>query len=347
MLPHPVAMGPLDMLARMSSATGLKTTDGQRLSVRMAALCSGSTHFLNLAARRPSAPLRAALEQTFVVVGGPHAGDASSRDLQVDGDAGARIDARLYEPAGVGPSAGLLVYFHGGGWAVGSVTSHDRTCRFLAKEAGVKVLSVEYRLAPEHPFPAAYEDARAAFAWAVAHASELGVDADRIGVGGDSAGGNLAAAVALDGSGGTRPAMALLIYPLVDCDVSRYASTRLFARGPLLSRRALLDFIGHYAPSPREQLDPRVSPIDAENLGDMPPTYLCTAGMDPLRDQGERFAERLREAGVEAEHQRFDSLPHGFASLLIEPDAKRAAVAVAAAAGRGLRRSAQVAGAAT
>jgi acetyl esterase len=321
----------------MSSLTGLKVADGQRLSPRLAALCGGSTLALNFAARHPSDPVRAALDQVFGVVSLPYAQDAPSRDLQVDGGDGP-IPARLYEPDTAGAKPGLLVYFHGGGWVLGSLTSHANAARFTAKRARCKILAVGYRKAPEHRFPAAFEDCRAAYRWAVAHADELGVDPERIAVGGDSAGGNLAASVALHlDDGEPKPCLAWLMYPLVDADVRAYRSAELFRAGPLLSTQAASDMVHNYAPSPRQQLDPRMSVIETDTPERMPRTYIATAGMDPLRDQGEAFGQKLREAGVETEIRRFDDVPHGFNLLLVDPDARTATEEAVAALERGLR----------
>ncbi len=317
--------------------TGLKKADGQRLSLALAALCGPSTLTLNIASRSPSPPMRRVLETVFPLVSLPYRNDAAMRDLTIDVPGGASIPARLYEPEGVGPDAGLLVFMHGGGFILGSLASHSNLCRFTARRAGCKVLAVGYRKAPEHPFPAALDDSVAAFRWAVDHAGELGIDPSRIAVGGDSAGGNLATGIALGlDLDEPRPCFAWLIYPLVDADLTAWHSAQLFARGPLLSRANALDMVGHYAPDPAMRRDPRLSPIHSEELERMPPTYIATAGMDPLRDQGERFAERLREAGVAVQCDRFTNLPHGFDLLLIEPEARRATAATCAALADGL-----------
>lgn len=317
--------------------TGLKKADGQRLSLSLAALCGPSTLTLNIAARSPSPLMRRVLDTTFPLVSLPYRRDAAMRELTLDVPGGAAIPARLYEPEGVGPDAGLLVFLHGGGFILGSLESHGNLCRFTAKRAGCKVLAVGYRKAPEHRFPAALDDCVAAFRWAVDHAGELGVDRSRIAVGGDSAGGNLAAGVALAlDPDEPQPCFAWLIYPLVDTDVAAWPSAQLFARGPLLSRGNALDMISHYAPDAAKRHDPRLSLVDSAELERMPPTYVATAGMDPLRDQGEWFAERLRAAGVEARCDRFTNLPHGFDLLLVNPDARRATEATCTALARGL-----------
>ena len=321
----------------MSSITGLKKADGQRLSLTLAALSGPTTLALNFAARSPSPLIRRVLDATFSLVTSRYRGDARMRELTLDVPGGPAIPARLYEPDGVGPDAGLLVFMHGGGFSLGSLASHGNLCRFTAKRAGCKVLAVGYRKAPEHRFPAALEDSVAAFRWAVAHAGELGVDPSRIATGGDSAGGNLAAGVALELSPDEPgPCFTWLIYPLVDADVAAWPSAQLFARGPLLSRGNAIDMLSHYAPDPSAKRDPRLSLLDADGLDRMPPTYVATAGMDPLRDQGERFAEGLRAAGVAVQCDRFTDLPHGFDLLLIDPEARRATEATCAALARGL-----------
>ncbi|WP_354700564.1 esterase [Paraconexibacter sp. AEG42_29] len=307
----------------MSSLSGFKRADGQRLSPRLAALCGPSTLTLNFASRHPNPAVRAVLDQIFPLVGFTARGDATMTEVTVDGADGP-IPARLYEPDARVENPGLLVHFHGGGFAVGSLTTQDNVCRFTARHAGCKVLAIGYRKAPEHRLPAAFEDCRAAFRWAVEHAAHLGVDPDRIAVGGDSAGGQLAAAVALHTDGGPKPCFAFLMYPVVDADINAHESAWLFERGPLLSRRNAKDLLDHYVPTEADRTDPRMSILHADGLGAMPPTFVATAGMDPLRDQGEAFAARLREAGVTVESERFDNLPHGFNLLLIDPQASAA-----------------------
>jgi acetyl esterase len=207
----------------------------------------------------------------------------------------------------------LLVYFHGGGFVVGSLDSHDTVCRFLAAHAGVSVLSVDYRLAPEHPFPAALEDARAAFMFAASKAAAWGHDAHRIGVGGDSAGGNIAAVLCQDlAKAQVPPAFQLLLYPVTD--TSRHsASYREFADGFYLTEKQMDWYTEHYLGG-ADRTDPRVSPLLAEDLTGLPPAYVATAGFDPLRDEGEAYARRLAEAGVPVALRRHDSLIHAFVS---------------------------------
>jgi acetyl esterase len=246
-------------------------------------------------------------------------------DLDLPGPPG----ARLYTPhrAEPGDPRPLLVYLHGGGWVSGDLDTHDGPCRLLAAEGGALVLAVDYRRAPEHEFPAAVEDALAAFEWAVANASDLGADPARIAVGGDSAGGNLAAVVsrlARDG-GGPTPAMQLLIYPVTDLSLKRPSYHR-FAKGFSLEEADMDWYRDHYLPGEHAVDDPRVSPLLAADLTGLPPAY------DPLRDEGETYAEALRAAGVPAALQRHPSLVHGFANLTAVIPAARAAMLEAAGA---------------
>lgn len=247
--------------------------------------------------------------------------------LTIPGPAGP-IPARLYiPPSAPAPPRPLLVYFHGGGWTIGDLDTHDGVCRFLATHTGAAVLSVDYRLAPEHPFPAAVEDAFAAFRWAAEGAAELGTDPARIAVVGDSAGGNLAAAVSLlarDG-GGPSPAMQALIYPVTDA-VGGQRSRDLFAEGFLLTKADMDWFERHYLPDIASSGDPRVSMLRADDLSGLPPAYVMTAGFDPLRDEAEAYAERMRAAGVRVALRRHPGLIHGFANMTAISRSARAAM---------------------
>lgn len=255
---------------------------------------------------------RAHLDGGTLLVSGPPIEPVSARDVRLD-----TIDARLYTPSGLAEGSPLLVFYHGGGFVLGSIDSHDNTCRFLAKHAQVRVLSVDYRLAPEHPFPAGVLDAVAAFEYAHAHADELGADPDAIAVGGDSAGGNLATVTAYltTRAGGPKPVYQLLFYPVTDSTV-RTRSQELFAERFLLTQEDMDWFTAHYATREEDKHDVRYSPMLAPDLSGLPPAYIATAGFDPLRDEGEAYAERLRAAGVPVVQSRHADLIHGYANFL-------------------------------
>jgi acetyl esterase len=236
------------------------------------------------------------------------------RDLKVPGPAG-EIPVRIYTPRGQSPSP-ALIYFHGGGWVLGDLESHDHVCRSLANSASCIVLSVDYRVAPEHKFPTAVYDSYAATEWIADHAAELGVDPSRIAVGGDSAGGNLAAVVSLIArdKGGPSIAFQLLIYPGTDMRMSM-PSIDENADGPLLTKAAMHWFVNHYLNSAGDRTDPLASPLLAPNLRGLPPAYIITAECDPLRDEGNAYGQRLKESGVAVEVQCYEGMPHGFFSF--------------------------------
>ena len=235
--------------------------------------------------------------------------------MSIPGPAG-EIPARHYRPAG-DAAAPLLVFYHGGGWVIGDLDTHDALCRLTCRDAGIHVLSIDYRLAPEHPAPAAIDDAFAAFEWAYEHADELGAIPRRVAVGGDSVGGNLAAVVcqlARD-KGGPTPVLQWLIYPRTDF-TARTRSLSLFARGFALTKRDMDWFESQYLRgSGIDRADPRVSPLLAESLSGLAPALIAIAGFDPLRDEGESYAVALRAAGTAVDLRSMGSLTHGFANL--------------------------------
>ena len=247
--------------------------------------------------------------------------------VEIPGPAG-MIVARLYVPkTPAGDPKPLLVYYHGGGWVIGDLESHDAPCRFIAAHSGAQVLAVDYRLAPEHPFPAAVEDACAAYAWATGYPDDPPLDADWVAVGGDSAGANLAAAVCLQARDGNLPppAMQWLIYPVTETG-RELPSRQLFREGFLLTRRDMAYYEDRYLPPGTDRSDPRVAVLQAPDLSGLPPAYVATAGFDPLRDEGDAYAERLREAGVPVALRRHPDLVHTFVNLTAICPSARAAM---------------------
>ena len=258
----------------------------------------------------------------------------AASDRPIAGAAGP-LHARLYVPHGAETPGPLLVYFHGGGWAEGSVATHEPSCRLLAHLAGVRVLSVDYRLAPEHPFPAAVDDALAACRDARARAAELGADPARIAVGGDSAGGNLAAVTALVLRGeADAPAFQLLLYPGLDMMQKRPSRLR-FGAGFVLTEENMTWYEDQYVPDRERRGDPRVSPLRAADLTGVAPAHVATALADPLRDEGEEYAARLRAAGVPVALYRHPQI-HGFFNITAMRSGLRGLTLIAGAVRQGL-----------
>ena len=241
------------------------------------------------------------------------------------------IPVRVYTPEGAGPFP-ILVYFHGGGWVIGNLDAYDPTCRALTNAARCVVVSVEYRLAPEYKFPAAPEDCYAALQWVGANAASINGDPARIAIGGDSAGGNLTAVVAQMSRdrGGVSPVYQLLVYPVTDhrYDTSSYREN---ADDYLLTKDAMVWFWNHYLRSEADGNSPLASPLRADNFRDLPPALVMTAEFDPLRDEGEAYAAKLRDAGVPVTLSRYDGMIHGFFSLGAVLDQGKNAIAEAAA----------------
>ncbi len=225
------------------------------------------------------------------------------------------------------------MFYHGGGFVIGSLDSYDSLCRALANRAACIVVSVDYRLAPEHKFPAAVDDALEAYQWVSDHASELGGDAQRLAIAGDSAGGNVTAVTAIDirDEGDIAPLLQILIYPVTD-GTPETPSHHEFAEGRLLTRGNILWFYDHYMAEPEDAKNPRFSPLLADDLSGLAPALVIVAGHDPLRDEGIAYAKRLKEAGVTVELSNYEGMVHGFISFADAVDQGKAAIEQVAAA---------------
>ena len=243
----------------------------------------------------------------------------------------ADIPIRIYRPES-GGTQGALLFFHGGGWVIGDLESHDETCRILCAQAGLTVVAVHYRRAPESPYPAALTDCFAATRWVADNAELLGVDAKRLGVGGDSAGGNLAAAVALKARDEGQPGIAcqLLIYPVTDANFDT-VSYQENAEGYLLTKKGMQWFWDHYVPVIEDRAQAYASPLRADTLENLPPALVQTAEFDPLRDEGEAYTEMLKGAGNTVQHTRYDGLIHGYFGM--QATVSKANVAIEEAVG--------------
>jgi acetyl esterase len=246
---------------------------------------------------------------------------------------GGTVAVRHYRPVGASATLPALIYYHGGGWCVGDLDSHDHLCRHLAHAAGIAVLAIDYRLGPEHPFPAALDDSVAAVEWAAREANGLRIDARRLAVGGDSAGGQLAASTALALRDRGQPGLRfqLLIYPVCDL-VAENESLRTNATGYLLTRAAYLKFCDWYCADRGQWRDPRLSPQHASSHMNLPAAMIQTAEFDPLRDEGAAYADTLRAAGVPVQYRCYPGMVHGFARMGGKVDCGRTALDDAAAA---------------
>jgi acetyl esterase len=316
---------------RLLSGGGTIRIDGQELDAEVQLALA----MLRLAGHRDLDTMtpdqaRADIRRNARIFAGTPIPMARVEELTLPGPVDA-IAARLYVPNGDGRPRALVVFYHGGGWVIGDLDTHAATCRFLAREADALVLAIDYRLAPEHRFPAAVDDAFAAFQWAVREAEVLCADPARIAVAGDSAGGNLAAVVSqiARAAGGPCPAAQLLIYPATDLTTKR-ESFRLFSTGFFLTERDVDWYKSRYAPDPAAWPDARLSPLLAQDLRGLPPAVVATAGFDVLRDEGELYARRLQDAGVRVELRRVTGQIHGFANATgVSPAARRAMADVA------------------
>jgi acetyl esterase len=258
--------------------------------------------------------------------------DLAISDLTVAGAAGP-IQARLYAPKAAKTPGPGLIYYHGGGWVIGDLETHDGVCRQLADASGARVIAIDYRLAPEHPFPASYEDSLAAANWVFDHAAGIGFDPARIGVGGDSAGGNLSAAVAiaLRDAGRHKLAFQLLLYPVTQVDRTTN-SLRDLAEGYFLTKAGMDWFGDCLFINGGDRSDPRVSVLNAKSHAGLAPAFVATAGYDPLKDEGHDYVEKLKAAGVLTEHRHYPGFIHGFYQMAGLSPAAAMAVKEAAAA---------------
>lgn len=327
---------PPTVLNRLAGLREPVVRDGRVLHPSLAALLAVSER-LDVSRSTDDVATRRAELSRFATLGMP-----LRTDVRVTGRV-AELDTvpcpvRVYRPFGITSSLPGIVYYHGGGWVTGDLDSHEGTCRLLAAEARAVVVSVDYRLAPEDPFPAATDDAAAAYRWCVDHAAELGMDAERIGVMGDSAGGTLAAVTArsctLGDTAGDRPTPAAqgLVYPATDAHMET-ASIDLFADGFFLTKTDMEWFRGHYLPDPAAFDDVRASPLLAHDFAGLPPAVVVTAGFDPLRDEGDAYAAKLAEAGVRVIHRCYDDMVHGFFGMGVLPGGLDTCVEVCQAMG--------------
>jgi acetyl esterase len=271
------------------------------------------------------AELRAIYAQTNRRLGLRDRGGVRSEERTIPTPDGT-IGARLYRPDNEGGALPLLLFFHGGGFCIGDVASYDHLARFFAREGRIAVLSVDYRLTPEFPFPHGHEDAFAALRWAQANAAALGADPTRIAVGGDSAGGALAASLSAhaESRGMARPAYQLLIYPSVDRRHD-FPSARRYTKNLMLTPDVMAWFTAHFLPDASNANDELLALLHVPNPERLPPTYLLAAQYDPLVDEGKAYSDRLRDAGVPVTYDLRKTLPHGFVNIAgLIPPARRA-----------------------
>jgi acetyl esterase len=264
----------------------------------------------------PLPELRQQLRTMVTLMDEPAPAVPRIEDIRIPGPAGA-IGARVYDPAGAGvPRRPVLAYYHGGGWVQGDLETHHGLCARLALRSGALVVSVDYRLAPEHKFPAAVEDAFAAYRWLRAHAAEQSGDAGRVGVAGDSAGGNLSAVVSqlAARAGEPVPTCQVLIYPAVDFALET-PSHQEMEDAHVIPRERIVWYMEQYLRGEADRADLKASPLRATNLAGQPPTLVVTGGFDPLRDEGLAYAEKLRAAGVDVVYREYPGQIHAFVSL--------------------------------
>ena len=307
-----------DTVKRLLSGGRAITIDGNTLDPSLQVLLAAqhATGIESLVVRDDPIATRASNSELTRTLDEPDVRVAEIRPVSIPGPAGT-IGARHYRPpAGAGP-APLLVFFHGGGYVFGDLDTHDAACRLICRDAGVHVLAIDYRLAPEHKAPAAADDCYAAYRWAREHATALGADARRVAVGGDSAGGALAAVVTMMArdAGDPLPALQWLIYPVTDMRGGTRSRT-LLGDGFLLTKHDMDWFRDEYVDgSECDVTDPRISPLLAEDFSGLSPALVITGGFDPLRDEGDQYVAKLREAGVPVDHRQMPSMIHAFLNL--------------------------------
>ena len=293
----------------MNDAKHMKTLDPHASELLALARKAGYPPFQSLTPTKA----RVAYAASWEPMQSPGGEVASVKDWVMEGPGGA-LKLRIYRGAGLDAKqiVPCMLFLHGGGWVIGNLESHDQLCRRLANVARICVVAVDYRLAPEHPFPAALDDAAAALRWVAAHAAELCLDPGALGVGGDSAGGNLAAALALMGRDGTVPAPVYqaLIYPVLDLTAASASYLTVTADVPLTAA-TMHYFIDHYTPQAADRLDWRASPLLAQSLQDVAPALVMTVAHDPLCDEGRAYAQRLNDAGVRVTAMHYNDHMHG------------------------------------
>jgi acetyl esterase/lipase len=323
------------MLAHMALARPdaelLKAAGGEPHSVRGMTLDPRFQFIEAQARKRPAdwetvtpAQLRAQTDAMAGMFGGARARDVRTEDLHITGRSQS-VPARLYLPKVRDNAVAMMVYYHFGGGVIGSLACCERLCGLIARAAGAPVLSVDYRLAPEHKFPAGLDDALLAYNWALDNAARYGAPAKKAGVGGDSMGGNFAAIIAQETRGARAPTVQLLIYPGLDF-VNEAPSMHDFADAFPLTAQTIDFFLKHYLPDGADPSGPRLSPGRVEDLRGLAPALIYAAGFDMLLDQGAAYAQRLEEAGVKTAYACFQSLPHGFVAFPSVAPAAEAAI---------------------
>lgn len=334
-LPDPV-------LRRIAAGSAPLEQDGHVVNTSVAALAALGDRFGGVGSTTHDLDVRRVQMSRFAALGMPRRTDVRVHDRLADLD-GIQRPVRIYRPFGITDAVPGIVYYHGGGWVMGDLDSHDSTCRMIAAEADAVVVSVDYRLAPEDPFPAAVDDAIAAYGWVVDRATELGIDADRIGVMGDSAGATLAAVTARAYTygevPGDRPAPAAqgLVYPATDMRIDS-PSVEMFSDRFFLPMTDLEWYRACYLPDEADWTDVRASPLLADDFAGLPPAVVVTGGFDPLRDEGNAYADAMADAGVPVIHRCYEDMIHGFFGMGIIPGGYETCAEIARAVGSLLSR---------